>query len=133
MKKIQFREAKITPKKIGQFVTFWQRDLVTGKIKPFDFSDDFDLLVVSVSDKKEVGHFIFPKEILLKENIISKNGKGGKRAMRVYPLWDKADNKQAIATQKWQLRCFVEGPLEEAVALYPLGRDKACEGGVSVL
>ena len=53
--------------------------------------------------------------------------------MRVYPLWDKADNKQAIATQKWQLRCFVEGPLEEAVALYPLGRDKACEGGVSVL
>ena len=133
MKKMHFREAKITPKKIGQFVTFWQRDLVTGKIKPFDVSDDFDLLAVSVSDKGKVGHFIFSKEVLLKENIISKEGKGGKRAMRVYPPWDKAENKQAIATQKWQLRCFVGGPLEEAVLQYPQGRDKACEGGVSVL
>lgn len=44
-KSIHFRKAKITPKKIGQFVTFWKRT-GSGPIAPYDLHDSFDLLVV---------------------------------------------------------------------------------------
>ena len=104
---IRFRVAKITPTKIGQFVTFWKR-IDNGPIMPFDMSDSFDFLVVSVRTNNHFGQFIFPKNILWQNGLISKEGKGGKRAMRVYPPWDKADNPQAKKTQAWQINYFCE-------------------------
>lgn len=106
-KKVQFRVAKITPTKIGQFVTFWKRS-DSGPIIPYDFADDFDFLVVFVEHDNLKGQFIFPKLVLLEQGYISKNEIGGKRAMRVYPVWDKPDSKQAMKTQNWQLKYFVE-------------------------
>ncbi|MEC0126550.1 MepB family protein [Paenibacillus pabuli] len=50
-----------------------------------------------------IGHFVFPKHVLLQRDIISDQGKGGKRAIRVYPPWDKPTSKQALNTQQWQL------------------------------
>jgi len=44
---IKFRIGKITPTKVGQFVTFWKR-LGKGPILPYDLNDPFDFLVVSV-------------------------------------------------------------------------------------
>ena len=35
------------------------------------------------------------------------NGKGGKRAIRVYPPWVKPVSKEAVRTQQWQLRYFL--------------------------
>ena len=35
------------------------------------------------------------------------NGKGGKRAIRVYPPWVKPVAKEAVRTQQWQLRYFL--------------------------
>jgi hypothetical protein len=49
------------------------------------------------------GYFIFPKTVLCEKGIVSKNKKDGKRAMRIYPSWDRTGNPQA-----WQLLCFFE-------------------------
>lgn len=105
---IQFRVAKITPTKIGQFVTFWKRS-ASGPIAPFDMQNLVDLFVVSVRSKSgQFGQFVFPKSVLCQQGFVSKNDVGGKRAMRVYPPWDKPDSKQALTTQKWQLNYFVQ-------------------------
>ncbi len=106
-KHVQFRVAKITPTKIGQFVVFWKRS-EAGPIAPYDMADPVDFFIVSVRDQHHVGQFIFPKLALLQQGYVSKNDIGGKRAMRVYPSWDKPDSSQAIKTQKWQLKYFVE-------------------------
>jgi hypothetical protein len=104
---VKFRVGKITPTKVGQFVTFWKR---TGKgpIMPYEFTDSFDFLVVSVRAENHFGQFVFPKVVLCEKGIVSCNGKEGKRAMRIYPPWDKADNSQAKKTQAWQLQYFIK-------------------------
>lgn len=56
----------------------------------------------------KIGQFVFPKTVLHEKGILSKDGKRGKRAMRVYPPWDRTDNQQAKNTQKWQILYFFE-------------------------
>lgn len=104
---ILFRVAKITPKKIGQFVTFWKRDS-SGVIAPFDVTDQLDFLVVSVRNDNQLGQFIFPKTVLCTYGIVSRNGVGGKRALRVYPPWEKPTAQQARKSQQWQCNYFFE-------------------------
>jgi hypothetical protein len=113
-KAIRYRQAKITPTKTGQFVTFWKR---TGKnpIQPYDSSDDVNLFVVTVQAKNHFGQFVFPKNALIKHGVLSVNGKGGKRALRVYPPWDKIESKQAQKTQNWQLDFFAEIPENQPI------------------
>lgn len=106
-RKIISRNAKITPKKEGQFVTFWKRN-GNGPIEPFEVNNQIDFYVVNVRTEKKFGQFVFPKSILIKKGIISTDKKEGKRAFRVYPNWDNANNKQAERTQKWQLEYFYE-------------------------
>jgi hypothetical protein len=104
---ITFRVAKITPTKIGQFVTLWKR-IGKGPIQPFDFTDLIDLFIISIRKDNRLGQFVFPKAVLCERGIISSNTKEGKRAIRVYPPWDKTLSKQAQKTQKWQLDYFLE-------------------------
>lgn len=104
---VKFRVGKITRTKIGQFVTFWKR-LGKGPILPHDFNDSFDFLVVSVRAENHFGQFIFPKAILCEKGIVSCNGTEGKRAMRIYPPWDRPENSQAKKTQAWQLQYFIK-------------------------
>lgn len=99
------RTAKITPKKVGQFVTFWKRNL-SGVIEPFEQSDFFDFFIVNVSKNELLGQFVFPKSVLMKKGIVSTKDKEGKRGFRVYPSWDNAKSKQAKSTQRWQLKYF---------------------------
>ncbi|MDO6801945.1 MepB family protein [Wenyingzhuangia sp. 1_MG-2023] len=103
--KIISRNSKITPKKVGQFVTFWKRN-GNGPIEPFDENDLIDFYTVNVRSENKFGQFVFPKSVLIKKGIISTEKKEGKRAFRVYPNWDIAKNKQAEQTQKWQLNYF---------------------------
>ena len=110
-KKILFRRAKITPTKSGQFVTLWKRINADSAIQPFDNSDDIDLFVISVNTETRHGQFIFPKSILVEKGIVT-NKKAGKRAIRVYPIWDVPTSKLAQKTQKWQLDYFLEIPDE---------------------
>ena len=104
---IQFRAGKITPKKVGQFVTFYKR-ASTGNIVPYDIHDPFDFFVVSVSKDELFGQFVFPKSILYQMGVLSKDGVGGKRAIRVYPSWDRPTSLEGKKTQKWQLLYFFE-------------------------
>jgi hypothetical protein len=103
---IRFRVAKITPTKIGQFVTLWKR-VGKGPIQPFDQSDPIDFFIISVRKGDSFGQFVFPKAILLKHGVISKHGKGGKRAIRVYPPWDHPTSLQAMKSQMWQVEYFL--------------------------
>jgi hypothetical protein len=105
--KIIFRTAKITPTKIGQFVTIWKRN-AEGITAPFDVSDDFDVIIIHTRKDEKWGQFVFSKAILLEKGIISQKNKGGKRGFRVYPPWDVVDNKQAEKTKKWQTDYFLE-------------------------
>ncbi len=104
--KIIERTAKITPKKIGQFVTCWKRN-ANGITKPHKQSDDFDFFYIKVKNKEKSGVFKFPKEVLIKNGIVSTEKKDGKRGFRVYPIWDIPTSKQAIKTQQWQINYFI--------------------------
>ncbi|MDQ7918390.1 MepB family protein [Mesonia sp. MT50] len=106
-KKVLCRSAKLTPKKVGQFVTFWKRN-EGGTIAPFEVSDLIDFYVVNVRTENKFGQFVFPKSVLVKRGIISTPKKEGKRAFRVYPIWDLVLSKQAKRTQQWQLEYFYE-------------------------
>lgn len=121
---IRFRSAKLTPKKIGHFVTFWDRDQ-EGKSQPYQLANATDLLIISARNKQHFGHFIFPKTVLIEKGILSTNRQQGKRGIRVYPAWDQPTSKQAIQTQAWQLPYFIdssasENTIQQQVAtLYP--------------
>lgn len=106
-KLICYREAKTTPVKTCQFVTLWKRNK-SGIIEPFDFSDEFDFVIISTRKENLFGQFVFPKSILLEKGIFSTKTKEGKRATRVYPPWDETTSPQAQKTQKWQLQYFYE-------------------------
>ncbi|HPI41042.1 MAG TPA: MepB family protein [Pseudobdellovibrionaceae bacterium] len=113
-KTVQYRLAKITPTKNGQFVTIWKR-AAKNPIQPYDSSDNIDLVVVTVKTKNHFGQFIFPKAALIKQGVFSLNGKGGKQAIRVYPPWDKTESRQAEKTQNWQLEFFAEIPKNKSI------------------
>ena len=114
--KILFRVAKITPTKIGQFVTFWKRSK-KGPIEPYAISDKIDFFIINTKSNDKFGQFIFPKSVLCQQGIISTHIKEGKRGIRVYPPWDLTISKQAQKTQKWQLEYFLEIPLNKSVNL----------------
>jgi len=105
-KKIQFRVAKITPLKTGQFVTIWKRNK-DGITKPFDISDELDFIIIAAKRENNLGQFIFPKLVLAEKGIITVNNKEGKRGIRVYAPWDTVTNKQAKKTQTWQTKYFL--------------------------
>ena len=104
--KIEHRFSKITPTKIGQFVTIWKRN-EEGITTAFDLSDGIDFIIITARNGNNFGQFIFPVATLADRGIVSKDGKSGKRGIRVYPPWDVTSSKQALATQKWQSEFFL--------------------------
>ncbi len=112
--KILFRSAKITPTKTGQFVTLWKRKNEKSEIEPFEISDGIDLFVINVKTETNFGQFIFPKLVLVEQGIITAK-KEGKRGIRVYPIWDLTESKQAQKTQKWQMNYFLNIPFDETL------------------
>lgn len=101
------RSSKITPKKSGQFVTFWKRN-EHGTIEPFHEDDPVDFFIVNVQAQNKFGQFVFPTSVLIQKGILSTGKKEGKRAFRVYPGWDVPNSKQAEKTQMWQLDYFFD-------------------------
>lgn len=106
-KKVKYRKAKITPKKIGQFVTLWKRNAAV-QTEPFHVDDDFDFYLIAVEKGERFGVFVFPKKILGERNILSNSQKEGKRGFRIYAGWDKPESKQAEKTKSWQCKYFIE-------------------------
>lgn len=101
-----FRAAKTTPTKAGQFVTLWQRSSA-GPIRPFDTSDGVALFVIEAGAGAGLGQFVFPLDVLARHGVVSLDGKGGKRAMRVYTPDVVTTSTQARRTQKWQCEHFL--------------------------
>lgn len=119
-KLVRFRVAKITPTKIGQFVSLWEKDNA-NKNQAFSFDNATDLLVINTfNDHGDFGQFVFPKEVLLKQNILKTANTKGKMAIRVYASWDTPTSKQAIATQKWQLPYFVKVDEKDSLQMQEL-------------
>lgn len=108
--KIIFRKAKITPTKIGQFVTLWKR-IEEKPIQPYSSTDYFDLVVINCETPSSFGQFVFSKTVLEEKGYLQSQSKKGKLGFRVYPSWDKTENKQAQQTQNWQLNYFTEIPI----------------------
>ncbi len=106
-KHVKFRKAKITPKKIGQFVTLWKRDPM-GRTLPYDLDDDFDFYIILSERAPQCGFFVFPKKILARMGILTAEAREGKRGFRVYSDWDVPVNRQGLSTKKWQNEFFVE-------------------------
>jgi hypothetical protein len=113
--RLRFRLARITPTKLGQFVTLWKR-ASGGPIQPFDESDAVDLFVIGTRDGERFGQFVFPMAVLAARDVVARAGQGGKRAMRVYPPWVRTTSKQAQATQRWQLAYFLAHDADAATA-----------------
>lgn len=120
-KQIKFRTGKLTPNKLGHFISCWKRDLVSNKTIPYDSNDLFDFLIVYIQDKTNEGIFIFPKSVLIDKQILtnssSKNNKSGKRGFRLYAPWIKLTSKQSIDTQQWQSNFYFKN-ISDFVAKY---------------
>ncbi|WP_207420703.1 MepB family protein [Desertivirga brevis] len=106
-RKIIHRVSKITPTKLGQFVTIWKRNS-DGKTEPFNVTDNFDFIAITCRKEDLLGQFIFSKATLSNEGIISTPEREGKRGIRVYPPWETVTNKQAKKTQSWQIKSFLK-------------------------
>ncbi|MFK0042028.1 MepB family protein [Paenarthrobacter sp. NPDC090517] len=106
--RIRFRVGKLTPTKAGLFVAVWRR-AQDGSTEPFPAEDGTGLLVVTVREGNNMGHFSFPTSALVKHGIVSVKGSGGKRGFRVYPPWSEVSNRQATKTRQWQSSYFTQG------------------------
>lgn len=106
---ILMRVAKTTPTKTGQFVTLWKRN-ASGLTVPISGSDEYQWFLVIVKDTGKAGFFLFSKEILLKQKILSGTGSTGKRGFRIYPIWAITHSQQAAHTKTWQVNFFFELP-----------------------
>lgn len=104
---VRFRVAKITPTKTGQFVAMWEKN-TDSKNQAFSYADAPDLLVINTFHpvSGELGQFVFPKDLLKMHGVLATDNAPGKMAIRVYPAWNTVTNKQAVATQTWQLPYF---------------------------
>lgn len=103
---IKFRQAKITPKKIGQFVTLWKRNSL-GQTEPFHASDNFDFYIIATETASRFGVFLFPGSVLCDKHILTAKVEG-KRGFRVYADWDMPENSQATRTKEWQTAFFID-------------------------
>lgn len=108
--KIVFRKSKITPKKNGQFVTLWKRNS-NNNTEPFNEFEKFDFCIILAEETNTRAYFVFPKNELVKQGILSSKTKEGKRGFRVYPSWTTTENKQATKTQLWQTNYFINGSI----------------------
>ena len=103
-KRVLFRVAKVTDARPGAFVTIWKRSSTTQAIVPFDEADQIDFLVIFAKNGRtqekgqnvETGQFIFSRDLLLRKKIFSKDGLGGKLAMRVFPPWSAKVAQQSV-------------------------------------
>ncbi|MCH4167657.1 MAG: MepB family protein [Streptococcaceae bacterium] len=110
---VQFRSrlAKLTPKKEGYFVVFWEKN-TENKNQPYCCEMSPEKIIVSVIDNNFRGQFVFPKTVLLKQGVLSGVNSKGKMAIRVYPSWTDNLNISAKKTQQWQSDYFIDLSLE---------------------
>lgn len=101
---ILYRRSRITPKKLGEFVSLWKQD----PRGPYYEEDPISFVIIE-SETKEF-HFKFPKDVLVSRGIISSSISPGKQGFRLYPPHCVVSSKQALQTQAWQSDYYVDAP-----------------------
>jgi hypothetical protein len=114
-RQVAFRVARTTPSKIGQFVTLWKRPGLGAPIAPLDTSDGIAFVVVAAIDGGHGGHFVFDASVLVARGVMSEAGRGGKRAIRVYPPWSRPTSAEAVRSQRWQSQCFLSFAVDQVI------------------
>lgn len=104
---LRFRVGKVTPRKVGMFVTVWRR-ATNGSTEPLPDADGVQSLIVTAREGDRFGFFAFPRSALRTHGITSVEAVGGKRGFRVYPPWSETANAQAKLSQAWQGEYFLE-------------------------
>ena len=110
---VRVRSGKITPTKVGLFVTHWRRT-ADGTTGPYGVHDSADTLLVTAAEDgphPARGVFVFDRASLVSHGIVARDGRDGKRGFRVYPPWSLTAPGQAARTQRWQVEHFVPLPL----------------------
>lgn len=123
---VRVRSGKITPTKVGLFVTHWRRT-ADGTTGPYGVHDSADTLLVTAAENgphPARGVFVFDRASLVAHGIVERDGHGGKRGFRVYPPWSPTAPGQAARTQRWQVEHFVPLPLADGA----LGRARRLLG-----
>jgi hypothetical protein len=88
---------------------------------PFDSTNDIDYIIIQSTFNEQTGQFILPKSVLIKQDYMSRNGVSKKRAMRVYPPWEKPKSAQALKTQAWQIPYWTDiAPVVDSKHLHNL-------------
>ena len=101
------RRANITPKKLGYFVAFWEKD--SNKVNSaYKSSENINKLIITIIDFEKRGQFVFPKNVLTEKGILKSAQCKGKMSMRVYPTWSVNLNATARKAQKWQTEYFID-------------------------
>lgn len=114
---VRFRKAKVTPAKQGLFVVAWEKNKNrVNQPYHYDTAPDFMMVYCEESDNK--GLFIFDKNTLLKNKILSSHNQKGKMGFRVYPSWSIASSPQALKTQKWQSEYFIDLNCNNAIYMF---------------
>ncbi|MDQ0207664.1 MepB family protein [Alkalicoccobacillus murimartini] len=101
------RLAKLTPKKKGYFVAFWEKN-ADGVNQAFSYEQTPEKVMITIIDQTLRGQFIFPKDVLLTFGVLKSSEQKGKMAMRVYPSWVTGLNTNARKTQTWQEDFFID-------------------------
>lgn len=112
--KVKFRIAKATPAKTGQFVTIWKRN-ENGITEPHTVFDEFEFYIIATRSETRFGIFIFSKTVLSENKVLANKTCEGKRGIRIYPAWDLTTSKQALKTQNWQTKCFLEFTIDNNI------------------
>jgi hypothetical protein len=110
---VLLRVAKITPKKVGLFVTLWKRLNEGSAIEPYSDHDAIDFVVVVVSQEVDQGFFVFDRSWLIANRVLTTKLREGKRAFRIYPPWVATTSKQAQKSQRVQEPHFFDRDANE--------------------
>lgn len=117
--KIEYREAKVTPKKLGYFVTLWKRNSM-AKTEPYSFLESIDYYCFGIACNRNFGQFIFPRNILFENGILSSPTHKGKLGFRLYTPSLKLTSEHAKKTQIWQGRYFLNFKSKKDLYCIPL-------------
>jgi hypothetical protein len=105
--KFRSRRAKLTPKKKGYFVVFWEKN-ANNQNQAFTYKESPEKVVITIIDGHLKGQFLFPKALMYKKGVLRDEHNKGKMAIRVYPSWEADLNKSASKTQQWQSAYFLD-------------------------
>ena len=67
--RVLYRQAKTTPKKIGQFVTIWKREHPNSEIAPIDLKDGVDWVIIAANEGANFEFSFSAHNFLLKRRI----------------------------------------------------------------